>query len=194
MGHKTTNGKHNKTSATSTVVPSSVLRRALAARNKAANDNAFKTYMAASRGGARVLDDNAMPLPAEPGKVPWTVQLGDATLNFNASIEEMRDLAAHAGAVLRATVSADKHRSAARHLIVEALATGAQFDAAVGQLVASMAVWLALTGPQGPQVASGGLAYCAYVIEKSRQPGTDMNFRFLASFSTNANDNGSAAR
>lgn len=186
-------GSNGNASSDSTAhILSRAARCARAPRNRAANDNAMRAFRAASRGGTVVPNDDIVPLPAEPGKLPWTVQRGTATLNFNASPAEMGVLIALAEEVLDNTADKRNQPAAARQMVNEALAGNAHFIPAVGNLVAGMVMWLAMTDGYGSLITSGRLAYCGYIIEPSRQPGGSPNFRFVSRRVNGVNDNNGA--
>ncbi|MBK3798702.1 hypothetical protein FBZ85_12618 [Azospirillum brasilense] len=71
-------------------------------------------------------------------------------------------------------------RHAARQLILETMMANEHLQWAGGMLVAAMAVWLALNGPQAIVLMSGEADFASFTIEPGVRPGVDVTFRFIA--------------
>lgn len=156
------------------------MRRALTRADRAANDNARERFLHVSRNGTVVPDDNRTPLPYEPGKVCWSVEFFGASLNFNMSIPEMRDAAEAVDLAMIDIRDEAQRRACARHKIIDIFMADAHLHPDGGRIVAYMAVWLAMRGPQEFMITGGAADYCTYVILPSDDPNAPFTFRFLA--------------
>ncbi len=167
--------KKNRSSALS--MDTRAMRRARA--DRAANDNTRQHFLRAARNGSVVPDDDSTPLPYEPGKICWSVEYFDASLNFNMSVSEMRDMAAAVDLAMIDIRDEARRRAYACDKIVDIFMADAHLRPDGGHIVACMAVWLAMRGPQAFMITGGAADFCTYVILPTGDPATPYTFRFM---------------
>jgi hypothetical protein len=126
-----------------------------------------------------VLDADLVEIPPEPGKVAFSVELEDASLNWNASWNEVDQAMVHTEAGLDAAgIVGEKRRSTARELVIRTMLANRHMRGETGGKAAAMVMWLIFTSEIGPSLRERGIGSAGYVITP-KGPG-DWNFRLIA--------------
>lgn len=126
----------------------------------------------------RTLDGTLVQLPAEPGKTSFSVEFEGASLNWNLSLDEIREAVSMAEGVLASAPAAER-RVLARETVAVALAASEHVRKGKAPAIAFLTVWLMADRPDLREfLYAGRLRHAGYVI--SRLPGDQgLNFRFI---------------
>lgn len=174
-------------------VATRALRRAAEAKDRARLHRLRK----AARNGAVVANENETPMPPELGKVCWSVELGEASLNWNAGPDEMAEGARDFERALDACgVASGLRRHAARDLILRSMAANDHVGPEVGSCMTGAVMWLATAGEVSALLAHGAVNHCGFLILPPAGGSGQFTFRMIAGWrdpaGSAANDNAPA--
>lgn len=178
----------------SAAIQTRAMRRAAAVEDR----RQLRRLRKAARDGAVVANENKTPMPPELGKVCWSVELGDASLNWNADDEVMAEAARHFERMLDASgVPLERRRHTVRALILQIMAANDHVKTDTGACVIGAATWLAMTGEGAAMISARQVSHCGFLILPTASGGGEVTFRMIAGWrapeANVANDNASAA-
>ena len=143
----------------------------------AAEKRKLEAVDAAGREGI-VLDEDVVGLVAEPGRVSFSVELEEASLNWNMAWDEIERSIVEADTALAKIESiGGRRRALARDTVIKTLDDNEHMDQHAATVVARMVVWLVFTGDNGDLLREARVTHAGYVI--TREPG-GANFRLIA--------------
>jgi hypothetical protein len=126
----------------------------------------------------RSVDGELVELPPEDGAIAFSLEWDGATLDLNVSWEQIDDMIRSVQPVIDANrKSGDDGRAFAREAILQCVAANQHLRPEGASAVASLAAWLAFTGPQGPRLRQLDIKHFGYVISG---PDGNRNFRLIA--------------
>lgn len=128
-----------------------------------------------------VPDERELPLPADPGKLAFSIEWDEASLNWNATWATCQMLMAQAKRAL--VYAKGSEREAAREFILTAFRNNHHRDHRVATACAAFTTWLIFTNPAGGDALRsmaelGELDHAGYVITMKEDG--EYNFRLIA--------------